>query len=349
MKEICIDVRMAFHGGIGTYIRNIVPRLTGFRLHLLTNRHVLEKWPFLNQSSVILTSAPIYSIEEQMKIPFLVPRCDLFWTPHYNTPVFSLRAKKRLTTIHDVNHLIFGKIHKLLYAKVVIQRAIKVSDHLLTISNFSKSELIKYAKAPTEKISTLHLGVDTTHFSRWSDERLSKIREKYKLPQNYFLFVSTLAPHKNVARLLSAWHLFSQEFTDWKLVLVGKSKEKLPPSGTILFLGHVEEEDLPALYQLAYASVHPSLYEGFGLTPLESMSSGCPAVVSKAASLPEVCGDCAVYIDPCQIEDIAQGMRLMVQDKSLYARLREKGLEWVSRFNWDKTVEGHAEILERLT
>ncbi len=364
MKEICIDTRMAFNSGIGTYIRNIVSILKDgpFKIRLITHVDVVKKWPALSSSfDLIMTAAPIYSIAEQMALPFLVPRCDLFWSPHYNTPLLQLRAKKRVTTIHDVYHLAFGhtlSFPKRAYAQAVMNRAVKVSDHILTDSYFSKSEIIKYTHTPEDKISVVHLGVDGSFFCPKEAGSLEPIREKYQLPQKYFLFVSNLAPQKNIDRLLLAWKLLFQNFPDWKLVLVGKKVKAdtwqfildQNPSlqKQVLLLGQVDNQDLPRLYQLASGAIHPSFYEGFGLTPLEAMSCGCPVVVSKAASLPEVCGDSAIYVDPYHVEDIAEGMRKVMEDQTLCLKLKEKGLQRSRDFTWKKTAEKHIEILERL-
>ncbi|MBS0648442.1 MAG: glycosyltransferase family 4 protein [Verrucomicrobia bacterium] len=358
MKELCIDVRMAFRAGIGTYIRNIVPPLANFfKLRLITDEESISKWPFLNQYDLILTSAPIYSIEEQIKFPFLVPKCDLFWTPHYNIPFSALKSKKRVVTIHDVYHLAFAKTLKFsqrLYSKLMINRAVNISDHIFTISQFSQDEMIKYTGCSAEKISIIPLGVDASYFSEKGSS--APVREKYQLPSNYFLFVSTLAPHKNVDRLISAWNTLLEKFPSWKLVLVGKPGKEPPkklkdqPSlqKSVLFLGQVDNQDLPALYRDAYATVHPSLYEGFGLSPLEAMSSGCPAIVSKAASLPEVCGDSALYVDPYDIHDIASAMEKIIQDPLLHAELKAKGLRRSQDFTWAQTVEKYAAIMEGL-
>lgn len=359
MKEICIDVRMAFCSGIGTYIRNVVSRLKSgpFKLRLMTSKEVVEKWDGIKHFDLILTSAPIYSVQEQVQFPWVVPTCDLFWTPHYNIPFAPLRAKKRLVTIHDVYHLAFGKtlsVHQRLYARMMMKRAVNISDHILTISQFSKDEIIKYTGINQGKISVVHLGVDPARFPCVSNAALqTKIREKYGLSQNYFIFVSNLAPHKNIDRLLVAWNILVKEFSDWKLVLVGKRGKAILDSKSfmqqgVLLLGQVCDQDLPILYQLAYAAIHPSLYEGFGLTPLEALSSGCPVIVSHAASLPEVCGDSALYVDPYDIEDIAAGMRKMIQDRALHSELREKGLKRSCELTWDKTVDKHIEILNQL-
>src|SRR5690349_8243231 len=125
MKEVCIDVRMAMSSGIGTYIRNLLSRLKEgpFQLRLIANPDTIERWPLLSSFDLLLTRAPIYSIEEQVKFPFLIPYCDLFWSPHYNIPLLPIRAKKRMVTIHDVCHLARGDLlpfYKRIYAKAVI-------------------------------------------------------------------------------------------------------------------------------------------------------------------------------------------------------------------------------------
>jgi len=363
MKEICIDVRMAFNSGIGTYVRNIVSLLKSgpFNIKLIATAEIIKKWPALASFDLILTSAPLYSIQEQIQFPFLVPSCDLFWTPHYNIPLFPIRAKKRITTIHDVYHLAYGKILSLpkrLYAKAVIKGAATISDHIITDSTFSKEEIIKYTNTSQNKITVISLGVDKGLFSAKAEPvLLEQIRAKYQLPDRYFLFVSTLAPHKNVDRLLRAWNILAKNYPDWKLVLVGKHVKNQSWQSVIdqnsllqqqvMFLQQVDNEDLPILYQLAYGAIHPSLYEGFGLPPLEAMSSGCPVVVSKIASLPEVCGDSAVYVDPYDAADMAAGMQKMIEDQSLYHELKAKGLQRSANFTWEKTAAKHIEILEK--
>jgi glycosyltransferase involved in cell wall biosynthesis len=362
MKELCIDVRMAFNSGIGTYIRNLVKQLQKgpFKLRLIADEKSVEKWPLLKECDLILTSAPLYSIEEQLKLPFLIPSCDLFWSPHYNVPLGPIRAKKRVVTIHDVYHLAYGKtlsLPKRTYAKIVINRATTLSDLILTDSYFSQDEIVKYTAVAKDKIQVVHLGVDHDRFRELKDETyLQSIREKYQLPQNYFLFVSTLAPHKNIDRLLLAWNELKKP--DWKLVFVGRQVKNNTwktivdqnPSlaDKLLFLGEFDDRDLPALYQLAHATICPSLYEGFGLPPLEAMSSGCPVVVSNAASLPEVCGKSAVYVDPYSVDDIASGIRRMIEDQNLYASLKQAGLDRSREFTWDKTAKKHIEIMDNM-
>ena len=363
MKELCIDIRMALSAGIGTYIRNLVPLLANsFKLRLIAEETSIQKWPFLNQCDLIITRIPIYSIEEQIKIPFLVPACDIFWTPHYNVPFASLKSKKRIATIHDVYHLAFSHTLSFLekaYAKIMINRASKISDHVFTISQFSKDEIMKYTGTSQEKISNIPLGVDQSRFTKESDRaEYNDLRQKYALPARYFLFVSTLTAHKNVERLILAWDLIREKLPEWKLVFVGKraktgSWEQIVSANpslqkSLLFLGQVNDQDLQGLYRNAHAIVHPSLYEGFGLTPLEAMSCGCPVIASKVASLPEVCGDSSLYVDPYNIQDIAMGMEKIIQDPILHAELKAKGLDRSRSFNWNTTAEKYIALMDSL-
>jgi len=365
MKEICLDARMAFHSGIGTYLRNIIPLLQNgpFKVRLIVSTEIVKKWPEITSSfDLILSSASIYSIAEQVIVPLLVPRCDLFWSPHYNTPLIPVRARKRVTTIHDVYHLAYSKDlswPKRAYANAVMKNAVKISDHILTNSKFSKDEIMKYTGIDENKITAIHLGVDSSFFRPMQEGASQElVRKKYPLPQKYFLFVSNLAPQKNIGRLLLAWNILARDFPDWKLILVGRKAQayawedildQIPfLKNRVVLLGQVDNQDLPALYQLASGTVHPSFYEGFGLTPLEAMSCGCPVVVSKAASLPEVCGDSAVYVDPYDEQDIADGIRKIIEDQNIGLQLKEKGLKRSQKFTWKKTAEKHIEILDRL-
>ncbi len=350
MKELCVDVRMAMCSGIGTYIRNLISGLKEgpFKLRLIADPATFTKWPLLSSFDLILTCAPIYSMEEQIKLPFLIPSCDLFWSPHYNIPLMPIRAKKRMVTIHDVYHLAYGhalSFPKRMYADLLIPRAAKQSDLVITVSQFSRDELVKYVAIAPERVKVIHLGVDRMHFHPNND--VAKVLEKYNLPEKYLLFVGNLSPHKNVQGLLKSLQ-FLQDKT-WKLVLVGaKTKAHIALEDKYdqaIFLGAVDDRDLPYLYQGAYATVHPSFYEGFGLTPLEAMSCGCPVVVSKVASLPEVCGPCAVYVDPHRPESIAQGIEEMASLREAFIR---KGLKRSKTLSWDKSLKQHIEAIEKI-
>jgi glycosyltransferase involved in cell wall biosynthesis len=218
---------------------------------------------------------------------------------------------------------------------------------------------VKYTSVSNDKITPIQLGVDRSHFFPRNDLiLLDQIKKKYNLPNQFILFVSNLAPHKNVQGLLLAWGQLMKDIPEWKLVFVGKKTKNTDwqllidqnpmLAQNVLFLGEVDNKDLPLLYESAHATVLPSFYEGFGLTPLEAMSCGCPVVVSRAASLPEIFEDDAIYVDPYSPTDIANGLKTMISNVDLHQRLKTAGLERCLRFNWDKTVDQHLAIIEEL-
>ncbi len=361
MKDLCIDARMSFNSGIGTYIRNLVSQLKNspFKIKLIVHKEAIDKWPECQSFDLITSSSPIYSIEEQIKLPLIIPKCDLFWSPHYNIPTLPIRAKKRILTLHDVYHLAFRKALNLpqkIYATTMINAATRFSDAIITNSLFSKSEIIKYTNTPKDKIHPIYLGIDHKHFKKdFESSYLTAIKHKYQLPEKFFLFVSNLAPHKNIPRLLDAWNSLQNSYPHWKLILVGKQTHNADYQKTNLaslhtqFLGHIENEDLPGIYHQAYATIHPSLYEGFGITPLESMKCGTPTILSNIASLPEIYEDCALYIDPYSTTSIAQGMKQMIEEPTMRQTLALKGYKKSLHFCWKQTTEKHLETFEKIT
>ena len=330
MIDLCIDARMASCSGIGTYIREILPyfRKAFSSVTLLVDRKNHEWAKGFNQ---IAFNAPIYSIQEQFLYPLKVPDCDLLFSPHYNGPVFPTRAKKYVVTIHDVCHLVYGSLLERGYAKFMMRKAVR-SNRVLTVSEFSKREIQKYlGQIPVDVIP---IGVNPKRFSKVPS--LNAIREKYCLPKRFVLFLGNRKVHKNLNNLERAFSKVN--VPGLELVIAGK--------GTAF--GEIGEKDLPHLYSMAEAFVFPSKYEGFGLPPIEAMSSGCPTVVSKAASIPEVCADASLYFDPDNTDEMARAIEKIVIDKALREELVRKGYERVKTFNWERTAEIHLKIFEEV-
>lgn len=362
--EVCFDARMLWHGGIGTYIRNLLLGLksSSFSIKVITAPDILKKEKWLEDYDLILSTASIYSVREQMDFFLRVPKVDLFFSPHYNIPLVPIKAAKRVVTIHDVFHLAYIsslRWHERLYARYVIHQAIHRSNAVITDSQFSSDEIYKYTGGEKKKIQVIHCAVDRTLFQREKNEnQIQKTVEKFSLPSCYFLFVGNLKPHKNLRGLLLAMR---QVDSDIKLVIVGKSDgmkhvdtgalmyEKYPElKNRILWLSSVASEELPILYQLAKALVFPSYYEGFGLPPLEAMSCGCPVIASNAASLPEVCGQAALYVSPEDWGQIALAMKKIKDNVELKKELIRKGYQNEQRFSWERSVQKHVELFERV-
>lgn len=363
-NEICFDARMLWHGGIGTYIRNLLPglRASSFQLRVIVHPKMIEKERWLQAYDLILSTASIYSIKEQIEFFLHVPKVDLFFSPHYNIPLAPLRAKKRVVTIHDVFHLAYSsqlRWHERLYAKYMICQAAYRSDLIITNSRFSHEEICKYVKNVKDKIYPIHFGVDYKKFQREENEkRVQNIIQTFLLPPRYFLFVGNLKSHKNLQGLLLAMRYLP---TDIKLVVIGKSEgmryvdtgsviyNQYPElQGRIFWFSSITNEDLPIFYQLAEALVFPSYYEGFGFPPLESMGCGCPVIASNVASLPEICSSAAIYVSPENSKEIASAMQKIVIDRELRRKLIEEGYKNIQKFSWEKSIERHIELLEKL-
>ncbi len=286
-------------------------------------------------------------------IPFKIPACDIFLSPHYNIPLLPIRAEKRAVIIHDVYHLAFySRLTGLqkLYARTLINAAANRSEKIITVSDFSKQEILKYTSAENSKINIVFCGLNPGNFNDEYNGDYSLIKTKFKLPENFFLFVSNVKPHKNLYNLLVAYQQVLERDDRYKLVIVGEYKnlitsdkdvfKLLDNSETLkrntVFTGYISQKELHALYRLAYALVFPSLYEGFGLPPLEAMICSCPVLASSAASIPEACGDAALYFDPFNVHDIKEKLDLFISDIRLRDSLINKGHENIKRFSWDR-------------
>ena len=368
--HIVVDCRFVHHSGIGRYIRELVPRIMG---RMAGDDFTLLVSPserddlFLEQcqkARLIPVKSGMYSPMEQWEVPRRVPSCDLFWAPHYNAPILPLRARKKIVTIHDMAHLTLQdglSLPKRLYARLFSWNAAHRYDHILTVSNFSRNEILRHEDVPEEKISVHHIAADTVKYHPCSDEeRQREALNRYRLPREYILFVGNVKPNKNLRRMLEAYALFQKETgSAISLVIVGKREglmtgdkgldafvQSLGIEESVYFTGFVEDEDLPVLYSTAGCFVFPSLYEGFGLPPLEAMACGCPVIASNAASIPEVCGSGALYADPRDSEDLAARLRELLEDPHLAEEMTERGLRRVRDFSWDKTAEEIAEQMK---
>jgi glycosyltransferase involved in cell wall biosynthesis len=352
MFDLCIDARMANVSGIGSCIRHLVPFFNQppFRVILLVHD---ENQPWCKDFERIHFGAKIYSIREQLLFPLIIPRCDLFWSPHYNVPRLPIRAKKRIVTIHDACHLSLGHLlswPEKLYAKSMMNYAMHHSDAIATVSFFSREELIRFLGHPKNEMAVISNGLNRCQFQRIVDNQtLENLRKKYRLPNQFVLFVGNCKPHKNLSGLLRAFSLMDS--SDFGLVIVGQSKG-LRNAGAkidqkmVFFLEGVPDTDLPGLYSLANLFILPSFYEGFGLPPLEAMSCGCPTIVSAAGSLPEICGNASLYVDPHNHQQIRDAIVKVAIDSDLKSQLIQQGYERIKQFDWEKSAQLYRNIFE---
>jgi len=357
---LVVDARMINNSGIGVYLKNVLPEVAKeFNLILLGNSKELLLFSWAKGLEIIEFTPKIYSIKEQLLYPFVIPKTDLFWCPHFNAPLLPVRAKKILTTIYDVNHLANRKtisFVKWMYAKLLYNSAVSKSEKTITISEFSKSELLKFTKIKERKIILIYCGVDYNHFSK------KKENTEINVPEKYILYVGNVKPHKNLITLLKAYKELSKTIkTKYKLVILGKKEGFITPDidvfqfikennlmKDIFFTGYIADELVPSLYQKASLFVFPSLYEGFGLPILEAMASGVPVLSSNATSLPEVGGDAVIYFDPMDYIDLAQQIQIFLAEGELRKNFVEKGKQQAKKFSWKPVGEQHIRILNEL-
>jgi glycosyltransferase involved in cell wall biosynthesis len=360
-SKLCVDARMYNHSGIGKYLQMLLPYLCAtYETTLLGDTETLASLSSVAHIAPFHSS--IYSISEQRKYNKVITAADLFWSPHYNIPLTRIRCKKRVATIHDVYHLAFYKElsrKQKLYAKLVINAAVKRSDEVITVSAFSKNEIIKYTGCKPGKIQVVHNGVN-----QFTTDTVNKnVNTTYHLPANYILFVGNVKPHKNVKILLKAYLLLNDELKQqYKVVIVGKKDgflrgdEELTRwintqpeiQQNIIFTGYVANEDMDAVYKNASLFVFPSVYEGFGLPPLEAMLNNCPVITSATSALPEVCGDAALYFNPQNEKELYTKMTEVLTQKKISDVLITKGQERIKHFTWDECAAKHIEIFNRV-
>jgi glycosyltransferase len=357
---LVIDFRMHKASGIGTYIKSILPFLVEkFEVILLGSRAEIQDYAWSKSVKILECKSKIYSIKEQLELPLTIPECDIFWSPHFNIPILPIRAKFRVVTIHDVFHLAFYdtlNFMQKIYAKMIFNQALSRSDMVLSVSNFSRSEILKYAKTD-KNIFVVPNAIDERRFNCHCDSNaLETVARDYSLPKDFVLFVGNVKPHKNLKNLL-----FALEKTNLNLVIVGKKDGFITGdsviaeiirtknlSNRIFFTGYVKDADIGAIYNLAKLFVFPSLYEGFGIPPLEAQACSCPVVCSNAASMPEACGDSVMYFDPYNVEDMRDKIQMVLDDENLQNELRAKGFENVKRFSWERSAKQIIEIMENL-
>ncbi len=292
----------------------------------------------------------------------LIPHhCNKLKVDVFHQPDFISARKgsyKKVVTIHDLSTNIFPKTKPLsvrLYYINYVAKTIKKADIIVADSMNTKKDIIKFYGIKENLIKVVYPGV-MDYFNVIPDKDiLDKTREKYKLPEEFILFVGTIEPRKNLVRLLKAFsQVVSQGYKDIYLVISGYKGwltkqfftmlDNLKISDKVLLLGYTDEENLPALYNLAKIFVFPSIYEGFGIPPLEAMACGTPVIASNSSSIPEVVGDAAILVDPYNEKILANSILNLLKDTNLQKDLVDKGLKRARMFSWDKMAREMLQI-----
>ncbi len=359
MSKITIDLRMIKASGIGTYLYNLIPLIIKekpqYDFVLLGMDKGLKEIPWTDQSNITIRNcrSGIYTIQEQVELCRNIPNdTKLFWSPHYNIPL--LYRGKLLVTVHDLFHLAMPQmvsgIHKRVYAKLMFSKVSSNADAIICISEFTKKELIRFTHCQEQKLHLVHNGMDQS----WHNIT----KERFSCQKPFLLFVGNVKPNKNLVNLIKAFDLIKNNISQ-DLVIVGKKEGFITGDDAVFkaaeglgnrirFTGHIDKATLIQYYKHADALVFPSFYEGFGLPPLEAMICGCPVLVSNAASLPEVCGDAALYCNPFNVEDIAVKIYEIINNLELRKTLISNGEKRVLLFTWDECAQKTLKVIEKV-
>ena len=288
----------------------------------------------------------------------LSPSYDLYWQPNYIPQ--NVKAKKVVTTVHDFSFHIQPEWHpeeRFKYYQKKFWKKAAASDWIITGSNFTKQEIVKYMNYPEENITVIHHAVDHDIYRLYNEDELQTTKEKFGLNDTFLLFVGSIEPRKNLLNLLKAYHLLPEKIKkDYPLILAGfkgwENKEIMQEikkeKEYIQYLGYLSNKELAHVYSLATVFIYPSLYEGFGIPPLEAMACGTAVIASNAASIPEVCGNAAVYINPNNSMDITEKIIDLLEKPDKRTALAGKGLVHSKRFTWEKAAGEHLKVFEKV-
>jgi glycosyltransferase involved in cell wall biosynthesis len=359
---IYFDVSAAVHrrAGLGRYAeclaRALAPLLPG-RLTLFYNREAgiepLSGLEHLPTRGVALGYKPwrmLVWLGQLAGVGFnrLAPDAELFHaTEHLLLP---LRGIPTVLTVHDLIFRDLPRHHKPLnrwYLNLTLPLYCRRASHIVAVSAQTRRDLVAAYRLPPEKITVIHEAADS-RFRPQPAEAVAAVRARYRLPERYVLFISTIEPRKNLTRLLTAFErVHAAGLTD-AFVVVGKrgwlyddffaAVEHSSAQRAVIFPGWVADADLPAVYAGAQALAFPSLFEGFGLPVLEAMACGTPVVCSNSSSLPEIAGDAALQVDPRDVDALAAALHRVLTDLALCEELRQKGFIQAGRFTWEETA-----------
>jgi alpha-1,3-rhamnosyl/mannosyltransferase len=368
--RIVIDARKVGDYGIGTYIRGLGRAMAAMA--------PADDFVFLGDpdedAKTSLDAANVswvpndsrkYGVSELFSVSWQARRlsADVFHAPHYVYP-FMLPCAG-VVTVHDCIHLRFPRQlpnkASLVYARNMLRRAVRSSQRVLTGSESTRSDLVELVGADPAKIEVIPYGCDPYFFERPSEEELDAAKQKYGLTRPFLMFAGNTKPHKNLKRLLGAFALLMKKETDIDLLLAGGEQEAAKDlvekigqpewMDRVRSFGYLPKRDLRSLYTLASVFVFPSLYEGFGLPPLEAMACGTPVIAGRCSSLPEVVGHAGLLVNPRKEDAIADAIRLLLDDSILREALGERGREQAREFTWERTamqtLEVYAEVVRQ--
>jgi glycosyltransferase involved in cell wall biosynthesis len=361
-KTVTIDARWLI-GGIGTYTQNLLREFhghtNGVQIQAIVRKqdsaHVAE---FCRDVTIVDT--PIYTVREQFQILRASRHGDLLHVPHFNAPL--LHRGPLIVSIMDVIHLNSPAYRRNLgtfvYAWPMLHMVARKADHIVTVSRFSRDEIVRTLGISSSKITVIPNGVGAEFTEHAAALQPAEIKKQFGIQPPFLLYVGNLKPHKNVLTLLRAFaQLGRSAHFPHSLLIVGDDARWKPSvleeccrlgiQGSTVIVSSVSQSLLPRIYASAELLVMPSTLEGFGLPVLEAMACGTPVIASRVASHPEVAGDAALYFDPASPEDLALQIERLLRSRELQLSLRHKGIQRAKGFTWQNSARCHLELYNR--
>lgn len=350
-----------FSGGIGVYTHQILKNL--YKMDKQNDYHLIHSSK---------SDHDIYSQYNEIIIPqnrfikgwgqqmfwryFTLPwnlkkyNLDVVHDPYELGPFTFKQPFRKVITVHDLGPLILPELFKegdVLLHRLLLKKTIEKADKIITVSYNSQRDLMDYLNVPEEDIEIIYNGVDDI-FQPLDEKTVEELKNRLGLPDEFILSVGGLHPIKNIPRLLQAYYMARKNGLRHKLVLVGgvidgaqeifQTLRDLKLGNQVIFTGTVSNDDLVGLYNAADIFIYPCLYAGFGIPPLEAMACGTPVITSCNSSLPEIVGDAAMLVDPYQITDLANTIKILLDDRELKNILVKNGFKRSKMFNWKKTA-----------
>ena len=363
--KIAIDVSLAAgeSAGVGTYTRGLLEGLAAIDAE---NEYLLYSYvDFPASSHRLFPQKPNFALrmlplgEEHWAHIWsradLPPKealhgVDILHSPFFNAPREHYGAL--VVTIYDVSFLLQPQFHteaNRLHCLQGTLNAALYADRIITISIQTKKDLMAYFSIPEERIRVIHPAHRTIYYPERDTGVIRGALERLGIYHNFILCVGSLEPRKNLKTLLEAYAIYVKRYAAGELLVIAGGKgwlsdnladfvEGLGLAGRVKFIGYAQEADLRVLYSAARLFVYPSLYEGFGLPPLEAMACGAPVITSNTSALPEVVGDAALLIDPHSSEDLSEAMRAVLADGEMRSTMRRQSLERAALFSWERAA-----------
>lgn len=370
--KICIDGRAAtlYRGtGIGNYTYQII-----------NNLHQID---FLNEYNILTPEAFSLKLPKKNNFNYLSSSTndkknfwefinrknpkeniigDVYHIPQNGIGFSKPKDIKTVITLHDIIPMKMPDTVSETFLKIFnenIQNILNNTDGIITVSNFSKEDISKTFSYPKEKIFVTHLAAEEIYSPLNKFHSSQYLKKHYGIDKDFLLYVGGFSPRKNILGLIEAFNLVKNSYKrDLKLVIIGtkgpsyeiyrKKVDELNLSSSVIFTGFIPIDDMPIFYSASKALVYPSFYEGFGLPPIECMACGTPVIASNLTSMPEVCQDAALLVDPYDVDEIKENILTLLNNHKFYSLMIYKGLSHSSKFNWKKTAYNTLEVYKHI-